>query len=672
MTTVDQYILTKRKKALAQLIDEHVERERWRNQYRRISWLLAYYYLNGARRFDVFEPTTGVITPHWMDKDGNLEFQSQELLSAIDRVSSQIAAMDVRPLVQRAGNSLPAIRSRGTGTVIMDSVTDDDQIEGRLTEFAHILTTLGCCGLCGHVHDHATVGLVGDVEVIHPRELFPFPSLGADYTKQRGLVRERVVPLDWLKKEVGSRKISSNLENMEWWETHAGQINEAEAEDEANTGTASAWSGGSRESAEQGRDKVIGMVRIRELWLDGPRGTVNRYVLCSGDYVIIDEDYEGLEVYCPVTVARLIETGTFYGAGLFDLLYSISRELEKLLKSLFNNIRTSDKYGIVVLPQSTMHERSMLRDVGDGLRAMTWDPDIMGDGFRPFTIQPHNLGDVPGKVAAFAKQLMQSINPWQDLLAEKGRVDSAAGLGFLDEKIQQMMSNATRSVAQAWGKMWKNMLSQSSRALVQSPRPLSISRMSLDLAGVVFDPFENSVDFQANPLPTMSNVRVTIKEVNPRSEITRKAEAIQLFKDIPGLSDPITFKLLALKEGLDFAIWDDDAQAAYEVVVRNILMLYGNGVNPGRVVITPHTSMPDVQMMVLGAFMSGPEMQLASPDVVDEFKLYRESMLRFAGLSLPEAVPSPEDLAMMQMMGTEAGAPPQPQLPAGAGQAPAF
>ena len=60
----DQIKLTKNKKALARIIDQHAEREESRLSYRRTTWLLAWYYLNGARRFDVFDPEHGHLSPH--------------------------------------------------------------------------------------------------------------------------------------------------------------------------------------------------------------------------------------------------------------------------------------------------------------------------------------------------------------------------------------------------------------------------------------------------------------------------------------------------------------------------------------------------------------------------------------------------------------------------------
>ena len=114
-----------------------------------------------------------------------------------------------------------------------------------------------------------------------------------------------------------------------------------------------------------------------------------------------------------------------------------------------------------------------------------------------------------------------------------------------------------------------------------------------------------------------------------------------------GLMDPDGLKLFALKEGLDFAIWMDENQSAYELVVQNILTLYGDGTQPGQIIITPHTSSPEFQIRVLSGFMSSPQMAKADPDVINEFKKYRESLMRFMGRTLPKTVPNPDNLAAM-------------------------
>jgi aminopeptidase-like protein len=129
-----------------------------------------------------------------------------------------------------------------------------------------------------------------------------------------------------------------------------------------------------------------------------------------------------------------------------------------------------------------------------------------------------------------------------------------------------------------------------------------------------------------------------------------------------GLTDPEGVKLFALKEGLDFAIWMEEEKSAYESVIRNILLLYGDGVTTQQIVLTPHTCRPDMQLRVLSSFMANPVMGMASPEVQDAFKSYRESLISFMGQSLPAMVPNPDDVANVNpgMMAGGVGAGAQP------------
>lgn len=635
---------------LTRIIREHVVREQQRLSYRRIMWLLAYYYLNGMRRFDVFDPHKGTLSPQWLDEDGNMDFQSQEMLSAVDRASARIASMDLRPKVEREGTSLRMIRERATAQLMLDAMVSTNQLEPVKTQFAHLLTVLGTVGISGHLLDLPTVGMSADLEVIHPKELFPFPSQGNDYTRQEGLVRSRIVPLSHLKAQFG-RKIQRNLDLLEYWRVdHGDPIQDIEEEHDPAI-PKNPFTGGSAEprsmTFDGGEEDQLVLVRVRELWVDGDRGTCSRYVICSGEYVIEDQDLEGAERYCPIGVARFIENGRFHGAGLFDLLFSVNREMERMMKSLFRNVRDMDRYGIVVLPQGSFNERAILRDVGRGLRMVSYQPDPLNEKFTPFVIKPHDAGDVPGRTAQFAKELMDGLNPIRDLLAEKGRVDSATGLQFLDEQISRAMTTPTRGVQNAFGQCYKALAAEAAGRIATMPRAIPITHLSLDLAGAVIDPEEGTASFPQNPIPDVSRLGFSVREVSPRSMVARKAEALELLK--MQVTDPESLKLLALEEGLDFAMWMKEEQAAYETIVMQILTLYGDGDRTGQIVVAPHLSRPDLQLRVLSAFMSGPQMMLASPDVQDDFRAFRDSLMRFSGLVLPEAVPDPMELAMLGM-----------------------
>ncbi len=644
--------LPKKPEDIAKLLRMHTDRERLRYNYRRSIWLLAWHYLNGARRFDVFDPLTGRLTPQYMDKEGNMEFQSQDLLSMIDRTVARIASMDLRPKVIRQGTSLRMIRERSSAQIIADSLVSEHQLSQVVSDFAHIFVTLGCCGITGHIVDVPTVGLTADLEVVHPKELFPFPALHQDHTKQSGMIRQRVVPFDMLEEKFGAIS-KTKKDKMEWWKVDHGDVHTDVGLDEPGSMLRNPFDNSAvTTGSSAGGGSSTDVARIRELWINGPRDTCVRYVVTSGDVVIVDEQYNDAAMYCPIGWARFCDTGTFYGAGLFDMLFGISREAERMMKSLFNNIRDMDRYGVMVLPQGSMNERTLLKDVGRGLRVMSYTPDPLNENFKPFVVQPYNAGDAPGKVAQFARTVMQQIAPIQDLIQEKGRVESATGLQFLDEQITRAMTNPSISIQRAFGNMYRSVTAKAVGELVKAPRTIPVNNVTLDLAGAVLDLDKSVVTFDQNPLPDVPHLTFTVRQINPRSEVARKEEAMALLKS--GMTDPMAVKIFSLKEGLDFALWMDEDKGAYETIVQNILLLYGNGQDPGQIVVAPHMVRPDLQLRVLSGFMTSPLLSAASAEVQEEFKKFRDAMLRFMGQTLPQQIPTPDEAAAMGM---------QPQQP---------
>jgi len=518
---------------------------------------------------------------------------------------------------------------------------------------------LGFAGITGHVVDHPTIGLTTDLEVIHPRELFPFPLTGQDVTKMQGIVRQRWITVGKLEEIYGAKKIKANLEDMEWFEADPGEP----WPERDGIRDVTYWTGSRSDSSTMGssaeKDEYIGVVKLRELWLMGANNTVSRYVVTSGDVVLQDDDLGAVEVYCPIGWSRFFNNGTFHGAGMFDLLFSTHRNLERLSKALYNNVLDLDRYGVLVLPQGQMNQNQILRDVGRGLRVMFWQPDALVEGFNPFTITPHNAGEMPGRVAQFAREAMNSVNPIQDLIKEKGRVDSASGLAFLEEQMTRTLTTPTNGVARAWGDMYRALVQNVTSKLTMSQRALPVGSLTLDLAGAVIDPDSLTVSFTNNPLPDLSRVNFTIRALSPKSTVARKQEALELWQR--GINkDPVAFNLFAIKEGLDFAMWMDEDKAAYEMAVRAILMVYGDGRQPGQAVLTPHTTRPEIVMRVLNSFIAGPAMAVSSASVQNSMKQFRMALINFMGLTLPAAVPNPDDAAMLSQMSMQQG--PQPGM----------
>ncbi len=654
-------VLPKSDTDLAVMLRRHCTRMDTAMMAKRTLWLLAWYYMNGYRRFNVYNPETGRIIAHQLDDEGNLEYQSQELLYYLNQVVGRVQGMDLRPWVVNEGQSLGTMRDRALTQIILDSVVNDREVNRIKEEFTWTVVCLGFAGCQGHIMDHATIGLTSNLEVIPPNELMPFPLVEHDITKVRGLIRQRMVPLQQLRDLYGP-KVTRNLEDVEWYS----QMPEDSGHEDSDNPATTMWSTNNRQWMDRSghisggeSPEIVRTVRVRELWTYGAGGTVAEYALCSGDYCIDRKDLRGLETYCPIGWARAFNNGTFHGAGLFEIMYSQHRQLEMMTKALFTNIRDIDRYGIVVLPQGQMNQNQVLRDVGRGLRALFWDPDVVGDGFRPFAIQPHNAGDTPGKVAAFAREGLQLLNPVRDLAEEKGRIDSSTGLQALQEDLNRNMTTITSAVHLALGDTYRAIAQKAAQNLLVTRRAIPVNNLTLDLAGAIIDFDSGEVSFRENPVPSVSRLRFTVREASPRSSVARKQEAYQLWEG--GIeTDPLNFRLFALREGLDFALYMDDIRGAVEAGTRAILSLYNDGQTPGPLMMTPYTVDGELFARQLTGFMKGPYLQVAATEVIEEFYRAREWAITEAlGQVLPNAVPNPDDLAMISEM------PGLPMLPEG-------
>lgn len=671
--------LPKSPKVLARTLHEHITREQERQSYIRTMWRLCYAYLNGARRFHLHSLNGQHIDTWHLDKEGNLLYQAPDMLSMIDRVAAKLASMDLSPSVVRNDRSLHSLRHRASAQIIGDAIVSTEQLNTAKRQFAHIFTALGSCGLYGDVGDHPIAGLTLDLEVVHPSEIFPFPALGFDMTKQSGICRQRVVPLSWLEDRLGKKISKSALENdCVAWKQLPGDLLEGNAEMQPVRGTnalAGAPSSGSAFSvtgppnSRDGKDEYITAIQLNEAWFMGPRGTVSRYVATSGHHSFVDVNFyeQGQEVYCPLSWSVFMDTGDFYGAGLFNLMFSLVRRAEKLMNSLFNNVEDVDRYGVVIMPSGSWNQNLALRDIGRGLRALPYEPDVAAENFKPFVVTPFNSGDMPGKTAAFARSMIRDFNPLRDLAEEKGRVDSAAGLAFLDEQMNQAMTNPSSGIQTAFGQVYRAGVAGAASLLSTGPRSLPVSRLDLSLVGAVLDEENDRVSFTKNPLPRVGHLHFTVREVSPRSPSTRKAEAVEMLRlqaETAGQGDWDSFKLFAVRESLDFAMDMGVEKAAYTTIVGQILRLFNDGVTPGQIVESPHMARPDLQLRILDEFMAGPEIRLASVDVQNAFILYKQFLVEQMSVVLPEGVPTPEDAAALsalssQQQAQESGAGPQ-------------
>lgn len=654
--------LPKEAETLCHVVNATADREYAAITARKFMWVLAWEYLvNQVRRFDVLDPSTQRVQGYLLDQEGRLEYAAQNLLKAINDNAGVIASMDLMPKTVAQGPSLAAQRDKAVAQVLADSMVNEQAIQEAKTRYAFTLACLGCVGLAGYAEDHPSLGLVGDYEVIHPNELLPFPALGRDFTKTRGLIRQRAVPVEFLKGKYGARKINAAVNRLYGWRVIRGDVMDlgplgwpSSNFNNLTMGGVNFSSGGAMSSgmtANNADDASMEVALVREVWTFGVRGTVCEYAAISGTEVLERQDLEGMETYCPIKMTRFLETGGFYGAGIFDLLFGSFRQFELMVKSLANNVRDIDRYGFIMLPQGTINQNAALKEVGKGLRALFYEPDPSGmTDTRPIVVQPHNAGEMPGRTAAFMGKIAEALNPVKDLVAEKGRVDNAMGLQVLDESIKQGMSNVTRGVEEAWANAHRNVVAKGVRMLVESPRAIPVKRMTLDLAGSVIDRLTGKMSFAQNPLPVVSRVDFTIRGAAPKSRTAMKAEALQLLQ--MQVHDRLTMLAFGAQEGLDFATDYQDIKASHEAVVADLLTLYGDGRTPGEVVIAPYFGNLEVMLRVARAFLAGELVRMASVDVQQALIDYLKTLEGWGNPGmLPEGVPTPDEAVENRIAG---------------------
>ncbi len=647
---------------VARIIESHHATELVQHAYRFMFWEVARWYMQGHRRFSLLDPQGRIVRSHEMDADGNLEYVDQSLAVAINQNAGRISSLDLRPSVARQDTNLEALRQRAVTQIIADKLAGGGDKRAK-SLFAYYFTCLGSCGMQADTLDHPTLGIIGDIEVVHPREVFAFPRLHGDLSKERGLMRRHTVPMSWLKDKFGS-VVTRRRDKMAIYRV---RVEDYYADNYRGNLPHTAYGTGTTTPTDI--DDTIEVAHINQLWIHGPQDTCARYVVSCGDAVIDDRDFTGRDVYCPFSFDRYMNNHDFYGLGLFDILFATSRSAEKMVKWLVNNVVKSERYGMLLLPQGTLNERKALKNNGAEMKTFFYEPDAaLASTPTPLQIQPYNTGDFPGKVAAYLDNVKRQLNPQRDLIEEKGRVDSATGLQFLDEQINKAITVPSQGVERIWSKMYKGMIQAGAGKMVVSQRPIQVSRLTLDLAGAVIDPKNQTVSFVENPIPDLSQLEITVREIAPKSTLAQKQAAVSMLtlKDFmgKGITDATSFKIYLFEQGLDIEAWMNDDRNAYQSIVHDALILFGDGQTPGLITPSPYAASPELQLRVLTAFMKSPQFRMASVEVQNSFSDYVDVLRSWMGNVLPMGIPNPDDamaLGAPPMMNQTPSQPPSPQ-----------
>ncbi|KKL27700.1 hypothetical protein LCGC14_2382540, partial [marine sediment metagenome] len=391
-------------------------------------------------------------------------------------------------------------------------------------------------------------------------------------------------------------------------------------------------------------------VRLEEIYVyDDSQEFVSRWIVKIGDVILVDEDFEkkGIKAVCPLHVARHTDIGRMFARGFVHPLIPFNDQCEKMFASLFKNIRELDTFGTLFIPGASGIDLKRWR-TGIRPKVEKFDPDPLNPGGQPFTLGPHNTGTMPAKIAEIALEQMQRLaNQGPYYQGEtSGRIDSAAGLGFLFNTGNIALGLPTHGMADALSGAYARML-QVAKDHLGPGDTIELATIDDAVAGVIIDPTTGLMQLSNNPIPNPWEVDVDIKDRTPRDRNVRKEELKELF----GLQlvDPTRFWIAALEENLDFPGADKEIWETWRKATWQIIIMFRDGKEPGPLVVGEHTQNPDIQLMAVQRFMNKIEFALASEAVRSRFEEWKITLEILAGRNFPVGLGPPDEIAAQAM-----------------------
>lgn len=615
---------------------------------------LAHHYLNGIRHFDRAPGHSDLLLVGYENAEGALKFRNEALRTAYRTVLGQFMRMDLRPHVKRVNWGLDAVRGAAIAQVALDYQAALANVDAYKPDFLQQLLTFGMVGVA-HWRDidQETNAYRSELEIVPPWELLPIPERPLTVGAVRGVMRHRYVPLSWLEDKKGSngKKISlPNSADAEIIEVAYGY----DPEDMEDSGAA--LNMGSASNAISGNDRLQHrFAPLTECWTMHGDRSVAQYVAKVGSEIVMNIKMQPGTTPLPIGIARHTPTTGWYSYGLVGMLMGLNHQGEKMIQNLMENVSQLDAFGTVLWPTTAGVGHEEFNKKTGRPKVVLYEPDYSSQRIGPERFTPVNTGELPGKVASFANEMIDSWAGLGPLYQGQpvGRVDSAAGVG-LSFEISQITTAATAAqIADAWANVYKAMLA-SAKADWGPETVLQLTYIDDNIAGVSMQD-DGQVVLESNPLPRYAAVDVDVRERRLQNRDKQVQELLQVFQ--MGGIDLIDLRIEVYKRGLDFPIGSAADYESHRVAMYNNVRLFNDGKTPGQIYANTVLDDVEVHLRTTLAFTRRLEFKMASPEVRSAFE-ERVMMLQKMVGQYPSQAPPSFDLAgaAMQQMG-----PPGPQ-----------
>ena len=645
-----------------------------------IRWWICRYYMRGVRNFKNLNYTNGSIQVSYYDERGTLNFLYEDIVSRYQAQRGRLMGLDLTPVVTKEGISLDGMRKASVGQVVLDSIFPAPKVSSIQREAVNTLLMYGTLALIPWVMDEDSMG----IEVVPPWEILPIPIEVNSPVDIKGLIRVKLVPLDWIKElpntQTRGAKFYSQMDTFEVpvgivpQDSKGGFLGSVAVGLSGSTAytTMETRAGGSTRPGDAKTDKTrVKVVEVAEIWTKTPDNYWDEYMLYAGGKLLDRRSYKNERRQFPPQAITDVEIGNFWGRSFVDTLIPLNNEMEDAVARLFQNVKDWDMYGILMEP-TTGGEPCRIMRGKDGVKRARYEPDPVSPEHKPYNIVPTKSGLLPAKIAELGMALQDRIaNQPRELMGggAPGRVDSSSGLGFLYETSNVPITPTAKVLAEGFSNCYRVML-DTARLMWGDSKVLDLTHLDDTIAGIMIDPTTGKLKLTENAIPHPDEIIISVASAVPRSKEQQKMELKDALQG--QIITPTEYRIKARKEALDLPVGNEIEWQNYRRATLENLVLFSDGKTPGKIWYTER-DLHAVHLMVLDAFMARPEFFLASEIVRTKFGEHREEHLSGMG-QFPSELPYPEEGAeesvamtdeVQQIM--EAGPPATPEGGGGGG-----
>jgi hypothetical protein len=614
-----------------------------------IDGIIIHYYMQGVRNFSVWDWSTGDVDIAYEGFDDELHFRWERVLRQYQTEIGRYMKMDLTPEVGAFGYGLDSVQKAGMGHASLKYMVSALKHERLKKQFLQPFLKYGTVGLQHYRGPGADIRERTRQEVVPHWELECYPARLQNLSDQRGLFRVRMVPVQWLK-QFPQLSLSSdekmNVQSHPWgYSPNQHDLLDPDITSGfASPDTIFERDGDSLTESDSTKSLRKWVEMIEWYGYADDQQYINHYAVAIGDHIALSEAYTD-KVVCPLQIARHTDIGRFYGRGFVGPLIGLNDQVEGMLARQFGIVMDQDEFGMLVIPQTAgLNEEDVKKR--ERRKVLLADPDPTVPNYQPYKIDPYNSGDTPGKIANLAIQLQDMEAGQSELFQGKapGRIDSAAGAGFVYETGNVSLVAPSNDIADCWTSSYESILQAGRRELEEEDQ--SIMQLPIvddNMIGITIDPNTGGMSLGTNPIPHPWEVNTTVRDRLPTSKQQMVEQAKELLYQ--GQMTPMEFRILNYRENLGLPIVNRGEWEAYRKSVYQKIVLFNDGITPRPVPLNTEADDPLVALMVVKHLMASIEFLFASADVRGVFEKWKIDLEVMAGMRMPEEMPYPEEAA---------------------------